>query len=223
MALSTRDRIIAEEACKERNYILAERRRKRKFERIMGAVAILLVLSIFPYIWTCQYIGFCFHKNQVDVGNMELAARGWSEQLEEYAIDFTVDIDVKRYDVSSIDFHTVVYKGDDFIGVIEGTLEGLTFKEIDGSERYVFEKNSEQTVYFTLTGWRNLEKSDALFRELYYGNPEDYRFETNIICVWFADGTQVGYYFNLPFDYEYDENGKMHITESYKESHGYLW
>ncbi|MBQ9783901.1 MAG: hypothetical protein IJW29_00165 [Clostridia bacterium] len=192
--------------------IASELSKKRRQEQGRGfgkAIVILMIFSFFPYIWAFQYAGFLMHKNQARVGNVEMVARGWSESLEEYAIDFTVEVETKRYDVSSIDLHVLVYKGEQFIGHIRVDLTGNESINKDGTEYRVFKKGSTQTVYFTLTGWRNLSESDPLFQELYNGDPADYTFVPKLICVYFADGTNVGYAALSNLDYQYDENGEI--------------
>ena len=42
---------------------------------------------------------------------------------------------------------------------------------------------------------------------------EDFEFVTNVICVYFADGTTVGHYLFLHDDFYYDENGIIHYKD----------
>ena len=50
-----------------------------------------------------------------------------------------------------------------------------------------------------------------LFKELYYGDPEEFTFVPNIISVDYYDGITVGNHFGIT-DY-YDENGQIHFAE----------
>ena len=172
-----------------------------------------MAFSIFPYLWTIDYVKFCFHKNQAEVSNAQLVYCGWDEELEEHVVDFTVDVKIKNYDVKSIDFHILIYKGGTFIGHINTGVVGNTVKQIDGAERVVFEKKSQQTERVYLSGGRAVEQAGDLFKELYFGNPEDYTFEVNLIAVYFEDGTDVGHFILFSMDYYYDENGKIHYND----------
>ena len=213
-----------EENFKEYVEAVAEKRRMKKNERIAGGAAVLMILAILPYMWGFEYLKFCLHKNQVTVSNITMLDKGWSEEHNRYSIDFSFTADFKHFNVYSFDVHTLVYKNGEFIGHIRTSTNGNIEKEFDDTIYEVFETNSTQTINFTfLSNWHTLEKSEDFFKELYNGNPEDYTFEIRVICVYFVDGTTVGYSGLDDLKYYYDEKAKMHIVDQYRWDYGYRW
>lgn len=211
----------------ERRVELEEiREKKRKEERtakIVGGIGILVLLSLFPYIWFFQYIDFCFHKNQVQVENVRMVEQGWDDSKGEHFIKFYVDVEVRKYDITNVSFHTLVYKEGKFIGYINSNIAGPTFKQ-DGTSQYsVFEAETNPTMYFKISGGRNLSNADDLFRELYDGNPEDYTFVVNLMGADFEDGTSVGHVYMTSMDFGYNENGEIQFSDNYLFSKGYWW
>ncbi len=213
MSRLTRKEKEEAEALSEVERVLKEKRRKEEFNRFTGGIAILFIMSIFPYVYFFQYIDFCFHKDQVQVGEVRMVEQGWSDSLEEYAITFHVDMEFGKYEAYVVSFHTLIYKDGEFIGYLTSDLKGPVLKEEDGSRSHVFETNTKRTLYFTFKGWRDLSKADPLFLELYNGKPEDYTFVTKLMGVGFTDGTTVGRTYMDFFDFEYDENGEIHFKD----------
>ena len=206
---------------------IKKREREERQRRFVGAIGILMILSLYPYIWGVQLIGYCMHIHQVSVGEVTMLESGWSDALEEYVVRFSVDVEVGRYAATHVQLHTLIYKNDKFIGYLTSDLRGQTLRQGKNSDYYVFEAGSRQTAYFDLKGWRNLETAEALFRELYYGDPEDYTFVTRLMGVAYEDGTDVGHLYLSVLDFGYDENGQLHFSENYLLGNGYygryLW
>ena len=204
--------------------IRVKKRNEETFNRIIGGVAILMILSVFPYVWFFQYIDFCLHKNQVQVDNVRMVEYGLNDSKGEYFIQFYVDIETGKEEATLVSFHTLVYKKGKFIGHINSDIPGPILKE-DGTTQYsVFNTKTARTVFFNISGGNNLTEADELFCELYNGNPDDYTFEVNFMGVMFTDGTTVGHaYLQDYFDYQYDENGEIHFTDNYLSKQGYWW
>ncbi len=203
--------------------IREKRRNEENFNRITGGIAILMVMSIFPYVWFFQYVDFCLHKNQVQVENVRMVEQGWDEADEEHIVKFYVDMEFGREEAILVSFHTLVYKDDKFIGYINSDIPGPFLKEEDGSQYHVFDTNTETTMYFNISGGRQISKADALFRELYGGNPEDYTFVVVFMGAQFSDGTTVGHVYLDNMDFQYDENGEIHFSDNYLYQYGYWW
>ena len=186
-----------------------------------GGWLILILLLLNPFIQICKYMDFCQHKEQVVIEQTVCNGFTWDDDNSYYNgvdyLNFSIDVSFKKKEVVSFTVHTLVYKGDKFIGYINSDFLGTSEREKDGVSRVYFETKTKQTLYFNIshptnTSWQN----DALFKELYYGNLEDYTFISNIICVDFTDGTMVGHYLFLPSDFYYDENGRIY----YKDQNG---
>jgi len=204
------DRIVARKALKRMN---------KKY----GGIALAIILALIPYVWGFSYLDFCLHKNQVQVDNVRMADRGWDEADGEHFIQFYVDMEFGREEANCVSFHTLVYKNGKFIGYINTDIDAPASNH-DGELRYAFDTKAEKTLYFNVSGGNNLSKSGDLFRELYDGNPEDYTFEVKFMGARFTDGTTVGHiYLQDYFDYQYDENGEIHFTDSYLSKQGYWW
>ena len=184
----------------------ARERRERQREMMSSPLGwiLLAALCLMPYIWTCNYISFCLHKNQIVLHETTCVGVGWREESDdyhsgEYYVDFAVDADFKRYDVSSFEMHTLVFKGERCIGHIK-----THFSENQ-------ERRTSQTLRFGLSENQISTSDDSLFRELYYGDLTEYRFESRVIFAWYQDGTTVGVW--LPMFYEYDEQGNLHYND----------
>ena len=169
-----------------------------------GGVAIIFLL--FPYIWGVEYIKFCNHEDRVEISEVAIVEKGWSESHDEYAIDFTVDLEIDKYEAYAVDIHVLIYKGDEFIGWLPVTLNGIEHRYEDGSEYSVFPANEKHTMTFSFLGGRNLATADELFQEVWYGDEDDYTFVTKFMGVGFIDGTDVGYLYMDFQDYTYNTN-----------------
>lgn len=190
-----------------------------------GAIAIVFVICcIYPYIMIFEYIGYCLHKDQVTIEQTVYEGITWRD--EGYVggtdyLNFSVEIAFKKKEVSKVYAHTLVFKDNKYIGHIQSTFEGTSEKRQDATLVYYFEPNSIQKMYFHLShptnrSWENNE----VFKELYYGNAEDFTFTTNVIYVAFTDGVVVGHNFAT---YYYDENGIIYYKDenSHKDRYYY--
>ena len=194
-----------------------------------GGALILLLLCINPYIQFFKYMKFCQHKDQVIIE--QTSCEGFTHNDNDgyyYGTDylnFSIDVSFKDEEVVSFNAHTLVFKGDKYIGYIASDFWGTSERMTEhGNTRVYFESNTTQKLYFhishpTNTSWQN----DALFKELYEGNLEEYTFVTNIICVDFADGTMVGHYLSLPGDFYYDNNGIIHYKDQNSDEKKYYY
>ena len=194
----------------------------------LGAAFILLLLCIHPYIQIIKYFDFCLHKEQVVITQTICEGFTWNDNNSYYNgidyLNFSIEVSFKRKEVVSFDAHTLVFKGNTYIGYIDSDFLGTSQRIEDNSTRAYFEPNTTQKLYFhishpTNTSWQN----DKLFKELYYGNLEDFVFITNIICVYFTDGTMVGHYLFLPSDFYYDENGTIHYKDQNSDENRYYY
>lgn len=204
---------------------------EKKYKERMGKKGVLkicasgaaIVFLLFPYIWGVEYISFCNHEDRVEVSEVAFVEKGWSETHEQYTIDFTVDLEIDKFEAYAVDIHVLVYKGEEFIGWVPVTLEGNEFRDEDGSQYSVFPANEKHTMKFSFLGWRNLETADPLFKELYYGNIKDYTFVTKLVGVGFIDGTDVGFMYMDNMDYTYNTEGEIQYDDYYLQKKGYWW
>ena len=180
-----------------------------------GAIAIILVICcIYPYLMIFEYINYCLHKNQVTIEQTVCEGITWRDDGyiggTDY-LNFSVEISFKDKEVLAVGTHTLVFKGDKYIGHIQSRLEGTLEKNQEGNLVNYFEPNTTQKLYFHLShptnhSWDGYE----IFKELYYGNAEDYTFVTNVIYVTFTDLIVVGHNGG---SYYYDENGTIYFKD----------
>ena len=208
---------------RELEHRIAARKASNWLNKKLGGIALAIILSLIPYVWGFSYLDFCLHKNQVQVENVRMVERGWDDSKQEHFVKFYVDVEIGKYEVKNVFFHTLVYKNDQFIGYITSDMSGPTFKQDDMSQYYVFDAKTEPTMYFKLSGGSNLSKADDLFRELYDGNPEDYTLVAKFMGADFSDGTSVGHVYMNNMDFDYDENGEIHFSDNYLSKKGYWW
>ena len=194
----------------------------------LGAAIILLLLCILPYIQIVKYFDFCLHKEQVVVTQTICEGFTWNDDNSYYNgvdyLNFSIEVSFKKREVVSFNAHTLVFKGDEYIGYIDSDFQGTSQRMEENGMYAYFEPNTTQKLYFhishpTNTSWQN----DELFQELYYGDLEDFVFKTNIICVYFTDGTVVGHYLSLPSDFYYDENGIIHYKDQNSDKNRYYY
>lgn len=193
-----------------------------------GGILILAFFCILPYIQIFNYIDFCQHKEQIIIEQTTCEGFTWNDDNSYYDgidyLNFSIDITFKKKEVVSFNAHTLVFKGDKYIGYINSDFTGNSQRIKDNYTQSYFESNSRQKLYFhishpTNTSWQN----DELFKELYYGNLKDFKFVTNIICTDFTDGTTVGHYLFLPNDYYYDDNGTIYFKDQKSDENRYYY
>lgn len=195
----------------------------RALNKRFGSLALGIILALIPYVWGFSYLDFCLHKNQVQVENVRMVEQGWDDSKQEHFVKFYVDVEIGKYEVTNVSFHTLVYKNDKIIGYLSSDMSGPTFKQ-DGMHQYhVFDAKTKPTMYFKISGGSNLSNADDLFRELYDGNPEDYTFVAKFMGAQFEDGTTVGHVYMNNMDFDYDENGEIHFSDNYLSKQGYWW
>ena len=194
----------------------------------LGAALILILLCLHPYIQIIKYIDFCQHKHQVIIEQTICEGFTWDDNNSYYYgidyLNFSIEVTFKRKEVVGFKAHTLVFKGDTYIGYINSDFIGTSQRIKDNNTQSYFETKSTQKLYFhishpTNTSWQY----DELFKELYYGNIDDFRFVTNIICVYFTDNTTVGHYLFLPSDFYYDENGIIHFKDQNSDKTRYYY
>ena len=174
-----------------------------------GVLVLILLACILPFIDVYRYIDFCKHKNQVTIEST--ICQGLTEETDgkDY-LNFLMKVSFGKYEVNRLDVHTLVFKGDKFVGYIESSFSGASSHYENSHNGEKFEANSDQNLKFRISHTRGDSWSgDELFEELYYEDLEDYTFVSNIICVSFSDGTTVGRY----GDYYYNEDGQIHYEE----------
>ena len=193
-----------------------------------GGGLILFLLCIYPYIQVFNYIGFCQHKNQVVIEQTVCDGFTWSDENSYYDgvdyLNFSIDVSFKKKEVATFNAHTLVFKGNQFIGYIKLDFLGTSVREKNGNTQAYFETKTKQTLHFSIshptnTSWQN----DALFKELYYGNLDEYTFITNIIRVDFTDGKVVGHYLLSQSDFYYDDNGRLYYKDQDKDNKTYYY
>ena len=199
-----------------------ERMGKKGVLTIAGSGAAIVFL-LFPYVWGAELIDFSIHENRVEVSEVAFVEKGWSETHEQYTIDFTVDLEIDKYEAYAVDIHVLIYKGEEFIGWLPVTLEGNEFRDDDGSQYSVFPANEKHTMKFSFLGGRNLQNADPLFKELYNGKINDYTFVTKLVGVGFIDGTDVGFMYMDSMDYTYNTDGEIQYDDYYLQKKGYWW
>ena len=194
----------------------------------LGAWFILLLLCFNPFIQIFRYTNFCQHKDQVVIERTVCKGLTWSDDGSYYNgkdyLNFSIEVSFKKQEVSHFNAHTLVFKGDKFIGYITTDFYGNSTRTEDNTTYKFFEKETTQTLDFNMshptdTSWQGHE----LFQELYYGNLEDYTFVTNVIYVYFSDGTTVGHYLFLNTDFYYDENGRIYFRDQDKGNKTYYY
>ena len=192
----------------------------------VGAILILTLLCLHPYIQMIKYIDFCLHKEQIVITQTVCEGFTWNDDNSYYDgvdyLNFSVEVSFKRKEIVSFNAHTLVFKDDKYLGYINSDFIGTSQRVKDNTTRAYFETNTTQKLYFhishpTNTSWQN----DELFKKLYYGNLDDFKFVTNIICVYFTDGTMVGHYLSLPDDFYYDENGMIYYKDQKSDKKRY--
>ena len=194
-----------------------------------GGMLILILLCINPFIQIFRYASFCQHKEQVIIEQTSYIDITWSDDNSYYNgqdnINLSIDVTFKKEEVSSFNAHTVVFKGDQYIGYIDSDFYGTSERVTDkGNTLQYFETNSKQTLYFHISHATNTSWSgDELFQQLFEGNIEEFTFITNVICVYFTDGTMVGHYLFLPDDFYYDENGIINFKDKNSDEKRYYY
>ena len=178
-----------------------------------GAVMILIIFALAgPYIDVFRYANFCNHKEEVVIESVEYEGITNGNDGKDY-INFSLEVSIGEYEVNQIVVHTLVYKGDKFVGYIQTYFKGNLSRPHKNSDagKY-FEAESRQTLKFSIEHTRGYSfDGEELFKELYYGDPEEFTFVPNIISVDYYDGITVGNHFGIT-DY-YDENGQIHFAE----------
>ena len=190
-----------------------------------GVIAIILAICcIYPYIVIFDYINYCTHKNQVVIEQTVCEGLSWSD--EGYSggtdyLDFCIDVCFKKKEVSVLHVHTLVFKGDKFIGHVDLKFDGTNERIEDATRQYYFESNSSQKLYFHLKHNSNDDwENNEIFKELYYGNLQDYTFKTNVISVSFTDSVVVGHNFA---SYYYDEKGTIYFKDENSRKEKYYY
>ena len=187
------------------------------------AALVLLVLCLYPFVQFFKYINYCQHKDQVIIRETVCTGIAWSDDNPYYDgvdyLNFHLDVSFGKKEVVSLDTHTLVFKGDEFIGYINMHFVGNAERTEGNTVKQYFEPNTDQKLSFSLqhttnTSWDN----NDIFREIYFGNLEDYRFETNVVCVTFEDGVTVGHAFA---DFYYDEKGVIHYKDEHRDEPRY--
>ena len=194
----------------------------------VGSVFILLLLSLHPYIQAIKYIGFCLHKEQVIVEKTVCEGFAWDDDNIYYNgvdyLNFSIEVSFKKKEVVSFNAHTLVFKGNQYVGYIESDFMGTSQRVEKENTRAYFKTNTKQTLYFHVSHPRNTSwQGEELFKEIYEGNLEEFKFVTNIICVYFTDGTMVGHYLHLPSDFYYDENGRIYYKDQNRDKTRYYY
>ena len=179
-----------------------------------GAVGIFIMLFIFyPYILLLFYMGFCGHKDEIEITKVE--CHGYSSrEIDGYVgnrncLDFTIEVEFDNKRILSFEVDTLVYnKEGKCVGYISETFEGNWQKKENSTP--CFEPNTTQTFsyYEQYNGWSSY---DHFLEEIYYGDVNDYTFEAVITCIYFLDGTIVGHHNDIW--HEYDENGDAYWEE----------
>ena len=169
-------------------------------------ICLCIALSIYPYVLTVQLCNVAMHRNQVVINQTTLENSYWKNGA--YVLDFSVDVDFKKYEVSSFEIHTVVYKGDKYIGYIKTDFYGDVSKEGKGTSYRCYEKNTNRTLEYSLSCTQR--DNNTFSKELCNGNPEDFTFVSNIIEISFVDETYVGY--GRLHEYSYNENGEIQFS-----------
>jgi hypothetical protein len=197
---------------------------KPKFVVPSGAIMIVLfVCSIYPFIIFFDYLSYCSHKNQVVIEQTNFEGSAWRDDGyiggTDY-LNFSVEVSFKNKEVAYVEAHTLVFKGEKFIGHIQSRFEGTAEKTKDRNQVLYFEPNTTQKLYFhikhpTNHSWEGYE----VFKELYYGNINDYTIITNVISVTFTNLVVVGH----KSYYYYDEDGTIYFKDenSLKEKYYY--
>lgn len=194
----------------------------------LGAAFMLLILCIHPYIQIVKYFDFCLHKEQILVTQTICEGFTWNDNNSYYNgmdyLNFSIEVSFKKKEVVSFNAHTLVYKENKYIGYIDSDFLGTSKCIEENSTRSYFEPQTTQKLYFhishpTNTSWQN----DELFKELYYGDLQDFVFITNVICVYFMDGTVVGHYLFSPSDFYYDGNGIIHYKDQDSNKNRYYY
>jgi hypothetical protein len=194
----------------------------------LGSILILILLCIYPYVQVFNYIGFCQHKEQVIIEQTVCEGFTWNDENSYYDgvdyLNFSIDVSFKTKEVAVFNVHTLVFKGDKYIGYINSDFLGTSQRTEDGNSQAYFETNTKQTLYFHISHPRNTSwQNDALFKELYEGNLEEFTFVSNIICVNFTDGTTVGHSLVLQSDFYYDENGRIYYKDGNSDNRTYYY
>ena len=177
-----------------------------------GAIGMVLLLAgLSPFIDVFRYIDFCSRKNQVVIESTTCEGFTQGDDGKDY-YNFSINVSFGKDEVNNFDVHTLVFKGDEFIGHIKSNFQGTSSHHDKSHYGKYFEANSNQKLEFSIAHTRGYSwNGHEIFEELYYGNLEDYTFVTNIICVYFYDGTWVGQAGS--FSYYYDEKGQIHYNE----------
>ena len=200
----------------------------RPFHIRLASYFILCLLCLHPYIQIFKYVDFCLHKEQVVIHETICEDIVWVDDNSYYDgvdyINFSIGTSFKKKMVASFNAHTLVFKDNHYIGYINSDFTRNNQQTQTNVTQSSFEPNSTEKLYFhishpTNTSWQNHE----LFKEIYEGNMDDFHFITNIICVYFEDGTMVGHYLFLPSDFYYDENGVIHFKDKESNSNKYYY
>ena len=188
-----------------------------------GAVALLVIAVILsPFYHFFRYMGFCQHKDQIVIEQTVCEGFTWNNNND--YLNFSIDASFGKEEVAHFTTHTLVFKDDKYIGYIKSEFSGTSERMEDNTPIPYFETHSSQKLYFhishpTNASWEFYE----LFKELYDGNLESFKFVTNIIYTTFTDSTTVGHFLLLPNDFYYDENGIIHYRDQLSDKIKYYY